>query len=124
MIQLMQPKTATWNRDKLLAWKACLPFLDNSRAALIHRPRSVQTVTVFKEPHIAALNWCGNGFTGRKNLLFLDSPPNGKLLCARCEQNATKAGLPSADSIVGRHVHLGKVVAVQTCCGERGDSHE
>ena len=47
---------------------------------------------------------------------FLDAPPDGKLLCDRCETMALALGMPSADSLVGRHVHRGKVVAVQTCC--------
>ena len=39
-----------------------------------------------------------------------------KLLCAACERNAVLAGLPSAYELAGRHVHLGKLKAVQTCC--------
>lgn len=50
------------------------------------------------------------------DLTFLAAPPDDKLLCEACERNAVLAGLPSADELAGRHVHLGKIKAVQTCC--------
>ena len=53
-------------------------------------------------------------------IAFVDVPPDDALLCSRCEAVAVEAGLPSADSLAGRHVHLGKCVAVQTCC-QSGD---
>ena len=125
LLALMPPKRPPkWQREKLLTWKSSLPFLDNSRAALVHRPRTVQTVTIHKEPHIAVLNWCGNGFAGKRNLSFLAAHPEGKLLCARCEAQAVKAGLPSAAELTGRHVHLGKVVAVQVCCNNQEQSND
>ena len=125
MLALMPPKRpAKWQREKLIAWKSSLPFLDNSRAALVHRPRTVQTVTIHKEPHIAVLNWCGNGFAGKRNLTFLAAPPENKLLCARCEAQAVKAGLPSAYELAGRHVHIGHVVAVRVCCNNQETTND
>ena len=121
MIALVPPKIPAWQSVKVLVWKACLPFLENTRAVLIHRPRSVQTINIHSEPHIAVQNWCGTGFAGRKKLTFLSAPPEGKLLCQRCERNAVRAGQPSADALAGRHVHQGKLVAVQTCCDITGD---
>ena len=50
------------------------------------------------------------------DLVFLSAPPADKLLCEACERNAVLAGLPSAYELAGRHVHLGKIKAVQTCC--------
>ena len=121
MIVLTTPKLPAWQRDKVLPWKTGLPFLENSRAVLVHRPRSVATITIHKAPHVAVLNWCGTSFAGNRTLTFLSAPPDGKLLCQRCERNAVKAGQPSADALVGRHVHQGKLVAVQTCCDITGD---
>jgi len=103
-----------------LHWASCSPFIENSNATLIHRPRRVSThkLGAWRKAHIGMNCWCGTSFSGTKKFTFLDAPPEGKLLCARCEYMAQKNGLPSADSLAGRHVHLGGVVAVQKCCIE------
>ena len=117
-LSLQQPKRHAMHRDKILPWSSCAPFVENSRGVLIHRPRSAQTITIHREPHKAIHYWCGNGVAGKRNLSFLSAPPEDKLLCARCEAQAVKAGLPSAAELTGRHVHLGKVVAVRVCCDQ------
>lgn len=53
---------------------------------------------------------------GKRNLTFLAAPPDDKLLCEACERSAVLAGPTSAYELAGRHVHLGKIKAVQTCC--------
>ena len=110
-----RPYPGGYNSNKV-RWASALPFVENSRGVLIHRPREVTTHTQFQKPHISALFFCGNGVSSKNTLTFLDVPPEGKLLCDRCETMALALGMPSADSLVGRHVHRGKVVAVQTCC--------
>ena len=112
-LALRQPKRHPMHRDKILPWASCAPFVENSRGVLIHRPRSAQTITIHREPHKAIHYWCGNGVAGNRNLTFLSAPPADKLLC---ERNAVLAGLPSAYELAGRHFHLGKLKAVQTCC--------
>lgn len=101
-----------------IAWTSCPPFIENARAALIHRPRRVTTHKIGKKysPHIAVECWCGASFTGTKKFTFLDAPPDGKLLCFRCEEKAVHMGQLPASTLVGGHVHTGTVVAVQTCC--------
>ena len=116
-LALQQPKRYPLHRDKILPWASCAPFVENSRGVLIHRPRSAQTITIHKEPHIAVHYWCGNGVAGKRNLTFLAAPPTDKLLCEACERNAVLAGMPPADKLAGRHVHLGRIKAVQVCCG-------
>lgn len=103
-------------------WRKSSPFLENTRAVLIHRPRCVTTHKIGDKwgAHIAVACWCGIGFAGTHKFTFLDAPPEGKLLCARCEAAAQKAGKPSAEALVGRHVHVGGVKAFQLCCGEEG----
>jgi hypothetical protein len=115
-IELQKPK----KNISGLVWKECAPFIENTRATLIHRPRSVVVHEISKrwKPHLVIGNWCGNGFAGRKQFTFLDAPPAGKIVCARCEDAAVDAGLPSSETLVGRHVHTGGVVAVMRCCGE------
>lgn len=101
-----------------IAWKEASPFIDNSRAILVHRPRYVTTHKIGEKwkAHIAVECWCGNSFSGTKKFTFLDVPPSSKLLCARCEANAVNHGQPTAESITGRHVHIGRLVAQQMCC--------
>lgn len=111
-LPLKPAKKSPVHRDKLLVWTGSAPFVENSRGVLIHRPCSVTTVSIHREPHIAIKYWCGNGVAGKRNLTFLDEPPVGKFLCVHCEANAIKAGLPSADAISGRHVQTGLVKAV------------
>lgn len=101
---------------KELPWSTCAPFVENSRGLLIHRPRMVTTYNTLKFPHIGIGYWCGNHVSGGKNFTFLEAPPEGILLCERCELAAVASGLMSADELAGRHVHKGKLKAVQTCC--------
>lgn len=103
---------------KMTPWKACEPFVENSMAALIHRPRYVTTHKIGPrwDAHIAVHGWCNNCATGTRKFTFLDSPPVGRIVCARCEDAAVAAGLPSSSEIAGRHVHTGGVVAVARCC--------
>lgn len=98
------------------------PFVLNDRAPLIHRPRSISLYNLHKYPHLAVRNWCGSTHTGMKKFTFLDEVPADRLLCAACESRATMAGLPSADSLCGRHVHLGKMVPIQQCCTDGKES--
>lgn len=101
-----------------IIWNSCSPFIENSMAVLIHRPRYVVTHKISEKhkAHIAIHCWCGTGFTGTKKFTFLDAPPDGKLLCARCEERAVEFGQPSSSSLTGKHVHVGKVIAKQLCC--------
>lgn len=121
LIELEKPKHIS---SKQAPWKACLPFVDNSRASLIHRPRNGSTYNIHKNPHIAVSFWCGMAVTASDgHLTFLHSPPDDKILCERCEANAVKNGLPTSDELAGKHVHKGRTVAVATCCsGVKGGS--
>jgi hypothetical protein len=95
-----------------------LPFVENSRGTLIHRPRRVSTYNIHKSgPHVGIEFWCGmHVSSGGKNFTFQDAPTDGRVLCERCEAIAVANELPSADDITGRHVHKGRTVAVSTCC--------
>lgn len=101
-----------------IPWTACEPFVENTKATLIHRVRHVTTHKIGDrwKAHIAVTMWCGNGSTGTKKFTFLAEPPQGRILCARCEDAAVGFGHPSAESIAGRHVHTGGVIAVARCC--------
>ena len=113
-LQLKRRKDARFG----ITWKEASPFIENSRAVLIHRPRYVTTHKIGEKwkAHISVECWCGNSFSGTKKFTFLDAPPDNKLLCARCELHAVKNGQPTAESLVGKHVHLGRIVAQQVCC--------
>lgn len=110
------------SKHKIFPWSSCSPFVENSRGMLIHRPRSGATYNLHRKPHISVSFWCGMATASSgTNLTFLTSPPEDKILCARCEAAAVAKGLPSADELAGRHVHVGRTVAVVTCCdAEKG----
>lgn len=122
MIELKLPlkKRATKPNYQHMAWSSCLPFIDNKMSLLIHRPREVSTFNSLRKSHIAIKAFCGNTFCGTDKFTFLASlSESGKLLCERCEINAVIKGLPSAFELNGKHVHLGKVKAVRTCCKDK-----
>ena len=114
-LPLERPKKIS---PKEFPWAACAPFVENSRGILIHRPRTGSTYNLHRSgPHIGVGFWCGmRTASDGKNLTFLASPPEDRILCARCEAIAVANGLPSADELAGRHVHKGRTVAVATCC--------
>ena len=108
-----------------IQWHSCLPFVDNKKAILIHRPREVSTYTHFKYPYLAIKAWCGNHFTGDDKFTFMASlDGQDKLLCARCEAIATQNGLPSAEDLTGKHVHIGRLKAIRTCCKDVTQPHK
>lgn len=106
-----------------LYWTKTLPFLENSRAVLIHRPRFIDTIRrrryqngPFEEEWLAIENWCGNNFTGKDKFTFHASPPSGGIVCQRCEEAAVRSGEKTSAELAGKHVHVGTVMAVRTCC--------
>jgi hypothetical protein len=114
-LPLERPKQV---HDREFPWSACAPFVENSRGVLIHRPRNGSTYNIHRTgPHIGIGFWCGMHVASSRNIFtFLAAPPEGRILCERCEANAVASGLPSADELAGRHVHKGRTVAVVTCC--------
>lgn len=115
-LSLERPRKISANE---FPWSACAPFVENSRGTLIHRPRNGATYNIHRLPHVSVHFWCGMGTSSDgKNLTFLAAPPEDKILCARCEAIAVANGLPSANELAGRHVHVGRTVAVMTCCGK------
>lgn len=113
-VALRQPKPGGY----AYAWETCLPFVENKRGVLIHRPVEVVRYTHLRASYLAVHYWCGNGSNGHGIFTFLAQPPEGKLVCAKCEAAAVSAGLPTADSLCGQHVHKGLVTAIQQCCTE------
>lgn len=114
------------SRNTVVPWTACEPFLENTRAVLIHRPKHVTTHKIGPRwtAHLGVHLWCGNATTGREKLTFLAAPPKGRIVCARCEAAAVKAGLPASSDLVGAHVHLGGVIAIAHCCtGVTSEDH-
>jgi hypothetical protein len=103
---------------RIFSWSSCLPFVENSRGTLIHRPRSGATYNIHKSgPHVAVSFWCGMAVSSDgNNLTFHATPPDARIVCARCEAAAVANGLPSAEELAGHHVHIGRTIAVATCC--------
>ncbi len=100
-----------------LSWASSKPFVENRRGILIHRPKSVMTYKAhWGETYPIIDYWCGASANGTDKFTFLDEPPHEKLVCARCEIEATRHNVPPSEQVVGRHVHVGSVVGVRTCC--------
>lgn len=101
-----------------LDWKKAAPFVVNPRAILTHRVKSVRShfddLTCESHSHYSVDFWCGNGSSGSP--LLVEIPPEDRLLCARCEEVAVKAGEKSAEELAGRHVHIGELRAKRLCC--------
>jgi hypothetical protein len=92
-------------------------FVKNDRGILIHRPIMVQQYKLTNyPPHLAVKYYCNGGANGDKNFTFINHIPEGMLLCHACESRAVIAGQKSASEICGKHVHTGKMIAVQQCC--------
>ena len=116
-IKLKEPRE--WNTDgrwKFMPLKSIRPFVENKRAVLIHRPKTVQIIKFLNDrSYLSVKCYCGASFTGKKKFTFLDAPSVDSVLCHRCEENAVEIGLPSAETIVGNHVHIGGVKPYKIC---------
>ena len=106
--------------------KKSAPFVENKYAVLIHRPISIEFfhLKLFgRVPHVGIHYLCGNTSNGdQEKFTLLDSVPEGKVVCARCEEAAIASGLPSSSELSGRHICIGGVKAVSFCCGEKSNA--
>jgi hypothetical protein len=112
-------KITGWARTWLKgSWKTSAPFVKNTRGRLIHRPRVVNLYNpVDMPPHLSVHYYCGQQTTNNQNnLTFTDTLGEEELLCEMCETNARKIKLPTAESILRRHIHTGKIKLMQRCC--------
>lgn len=107
-------------------WTSCEPFVENKLAVLIHRVRYVGTYKIGPKwkPHIGLQAWCGNHMTGSDKFTFLSQPPDESIVCARCEDNAVKAGLLTSYQLSGKHVHTGGLIAISRCCNGEIKIHD
>lgn len=109
-----------WGSSVIRRWKTCLPFVWNPRGILLHRVRNgITFIKNGKEEHSAVHYWCANGTTAECE--YFAVPPNGKLLCARCEAAAARAGEKSSSELAGHHVHTGELRAVRLCCSNESN---
>lgn len=99
-------------------WDRSLPFFHASAGILLHRVSSVlDFIQGGKVTHTAVHYLCGNTSFVRRGAEFVADPQKaGRLVCTACEFRAQRQRLPSADKIVGHHVHVGRLLAVQMCC--------
>jgi len=109
--------------DTVIQWRESLPFFFNRRGVLIHRVRSALTFVRGGVPGHSWIHYlCSNtGSLDRGELLA--EPPADRLVCAQCEAFAASHGMPSADELCGRHVHVGKIRAEQTCCRDQREAN-
>lgn len=106
-------------------WTESEPFFTNPRGILIHRVRSVRSYknTVGVVTHYSTTCHCGNQFHFDDVACLVAVPPDGRLLCERCESIAVKNKLPTSEQLAGKHIHIGRLVAKQVCCTEQRESN-
>jgi len=115
-LPLERPKKPAWPQEPMMWWRDCAPFVVNTRAQLVHRPRYV-TMHKLKNhgTHLGITFHCGLLATGLKKFTFVDSPPKEMLVCKVCEERALLRGLPPSSELAGRHVCVGGVRAYNAC---------
>ncbi len=111
------------DRRSTVQWKSSLPFFHNFRGLLIHRVRSARSHIVDGELEHSSVHYLCNNFGSLSNGELLAEPPEDRLLCAVCEAFAISHGMASADQLVGRHCHVGKIRAERVCCREELESN-
>lgn len=105
--------------DQTEVWTESEPFLDNPRGRLTHRVRAVQTIIGYKDKiHYSADFWCNGSVCFNSKDQLVSTPPEGRLVCARCEAKAVEKGQLTSDELAGQHVHKGVMRPVKTCCLE------
>jgi hypothetical protein len=107
-------------RWRTIPWNRSLPFVDaGPSGVLIHRVRSACShIFDGENSHYSVTYWCGNSGRGK----LLDVPPDGRIVCARCEAAAVARGKPTSDQLAGHHVHKGGVRPYRTCCQDKGEN--
>lgn len=117
-IQLKKPdKKSSSDNCQVIQWSKALPFFKNSRGLLIHRVESVTTYVYPHRSHIAVTYLCNNSTTSEGE--FLAVPPKDRLVCESCELMAKRKRKPSADELVGHHVHIGHIRVERSCCRDK-----
>jgi len=106
-----------FNDNRIAYLKRCAPFVENKCATLIHRPIEVvyRKSRLNGHVYICVDYMCGNGACGENKFTFLDAVPEGRIVCASCEQSAIDAGLQTSSEITGHHVCVGGVKAISRC---------
>lgn len=121
----MRPKKVKLRRSRygdhypanVLHWTASVPSVSSRFGVLVHRIKSGSTyLHNGKHSHDTAQYWCCNGTTQQ---IMLSEPPEGRLVCEKCELQAVRAGEPTSAELVGRPVALGLIKAIKT---EKGGS--
>lgn len=106
-------------------WDRSLPFFCASNGILLHRVANVlDFLRNGKLTHTAVHYLCNNSSFVRRGAEFVADPANaGRLVCSFCEFRANQQKLPSADRLVGHHVHVGRLRAVQVCCCDHKENN-
>jgi len=123
-VNLKIPPRIGFNDNRFAYLKKCSQFVENKYAVLIHRPISVEYRKDYLNgrTYLSIVYACGNGANGADKFTLLDSVPEGRVVCARCEEAAIASGLPSSSELSDRHVCIGGVKAVSFCCGDKSNA--
>lgn len=93
---------------------------------LVHRVRQVSSYWEDgNHTHDIYHYWCAGVGIPKNNPEAgpSDTVPEGRLLCAVCEERAQAKGRVPADELAGRHVHIGRLKPIQVCCTEEREEN-
>lgn len=112
--------------NRIYAVKKCEPFVKNKMAKLVHRVRHFGVHKISgREPHFCVDYICGNSSAGGSDkFLFVPSLSSADVVCARCEEAAIQAGMPTSSEISGRHICIGGVKVYSMCCPDKECDHD
>jgi hypothetical protein len=109
----------TLDADRMRYRPRGLPFFRANAGMLFHRVAYICDYFRHdgRRSHTAVHYLCNNSsFIRGESELVADPSKSGRLVCTACEFHAARKGKPSADKIVGHHVHVGKLRVEQACC--------
>ncbi len=107
------------NLGEMRAWPRSLPFFRANAGLLFHRVAYVTDHLRHdgKVSHTSIHYICNNSSFIRGESEFVADPSkSGRLVCTACEFHAAMKRKPTADQIVGHHVHVGRLRVEQACC--------
>lgn len=126
LVDLVVPKNRATHHAEVRHLKRSLPFYMNPRGVLIHRVEGVSQYTWRSgHKHIGVQYLCGNQTTtsGDGREFFVAKPPANRLVCQACELAAVRKRKPSADQLVGHHVHVGRIRVERVCCCDQCETN-
>jgi len=105
-LELSKDLQHPYMKDRLTGVKRSRPFADSLGSTYVHRVRHVLLHNSLGEGHLSVSCWCGYSIiiARRRKGRLIETPTEGKPMCATCEGKAVGAGMDGERVINGREV--------------------